>query len=595
MTPANLEQAAAYDVLVGGESKTAELQGRVEEIRVVDHIKLPDVCTVMIAYDASEIDSQPFEIGKELEVQLGPNPERAPTTLFKGDIVTLEPEFGASGCRLTVRALDKAHQLMRSRRVDAFQGQSTSEIVTKVVKKAKAGLTVQVDASDDSHDYVLQANQTDWEFIWYLAERIGFEAVASGSVLHFRRPSADSTVELEWPGAGDQPDHGRILRSFKPRVTAVQQVSKVSLLAHDPLTKKVIESTAVAPQQSAEIGLARDDVTRAFADSQIHIATESVESGAHGKRLVQGVLDKHANDYAGVEGSANGNPRIKAGTKVEISGVGKEFGGTYRVATATHVLGTNVPYMTWFSSSPTHTILAAVGAHNNRNGGDAPLFATQLVLGIVTSNKDPKGLGRVRVSYPALGEGTESAWARIASTSAGKERGLMMLPVEKEEVLIGFEHGNPNRPYVLGSLFNGQDVPGRLLQLNDGTFALVSDKRIYTESIEDFTIKSGGRLAVEIAGKVEESFDHDWTNKTSGRASLTADQQFDIQGRSVAITGSTGVTVRGTGGTLTLECGGSKITLSKSGVKISGAGAVTIDGAAVTSGSPVAGTFKVPG
>ena len=593
MTSPNLEQAAAFDVVVEGQPINPALKRRVEEIRVVDHIKLPDVCTVTIAYDAKEIDSQPFEIGKELEVQLGPNPERAPTTLFKGDIVTLEPEFDATGCRLTVRALDKAHRLMRSRNVIAFQNQTTSEIVAKVVKNAQAGLTVQVDPSRDPHDYVLQANQTDWEFIWYLAERIGFEAVAAGSVLHFRRPSADSTVELEWPGAGQPPEHGRRLRSFKPRVTAVQQVSEVTLFAHDPSTKKVIESAAFAPQQSTEIGFARDDVTRAFADSHIHVATEPVESRADGNKLVQALLDKLANGYVGAEGTANGNPRIKAGTKVQISGVGTKFSGTYRVATASHILRTGAPYMTWFSSSPTHTILGAVGEHNNGNGSDTPLFATQLVLGVVTNNKDPEGLGRVRVSYPALGAGTESAWARIASTSAGKERGLMMLPVEREEVLIGFEHGNPNRPYVLGSLFNGQDIPGRLLQLHDGTFALVSDKRIYTESKDDFTIKSGGKLAVEVAGNVGETYGQDWTNETSGRVSLKAGQPFEVEGRSVTITGSTEVVVQGSA-SLTLVCGGSRVTLSSGGVTISGgSGGVTISGSSITGAGPVGGTFRL--
>ena len=103
-----------------------------------------------------------------------------------------------------------------------------------------------------------------------------------------------------------------------------------------------------------------------------------MESRADGNKLVQALLDKLANGYVGAEGTANGNPRIKAGTKVQISGVGSKFSGTYRVATASHILRTGAPYMTWFSSSPTHTILSAVGEHNNGNGSDAPLFATHV-------------------------------------------------------------------------------------------------------------------------------------------------------------------------------------------------------------------------
>jgi uncharacterized protein involved in type VI secretion and phage assembly len=249
--------------------------------------------------------------------------------------------------------------------------------------------------------------------------------------------------------------------------------------------------------------------------------------------------------------------------------VGSKFGGTYRIATASHVLRAGT-YMTAFSSSPMNTVLGAVGAVNNGSGSDAPLFATQLVLGIVTNNNDPEGLGRVRVSYPALGPDVEGAWARVATPSAGKQRGLLMLPVVGEEVLVGFEGDNTTRPYVLGSLFNGKDTPGdALLREKKGSFALRSDEEVYIESQKDFTQKSGGKLTVEIAGDVEEAFKQGWTNETTGNVSLKAGQSFEVRGQSVTLKGSTQVTIEG-GSTLTLRCGASEITLSSSGVKISG-------------------------
>ena len=90
-----------------------------------------------------------------------------------------------------------------------------------------------------------------------------------------------------------------------------------------------------------------------------------------------------------------------------------------------------------------------------------------------------------------------------------------MLPVVGEEVLIGFEHDDTTRPYVLGSLFNGQDAPGDdLLQSKDGSFALKSDHQIYMESTEDYTIKSAGKLVVEIGDNVEEKDKQDWTTRS---------------------------------------------------------------------------------
>ena len=95
----------------------------------------------------------------------------------------------------------------------------------------------------------------------------------------------------------------------------------------------------------------------------------------------------------------------------------------------------------------------------------------------MTQNDDPDELGRVRVKYPALGDETEGWWARVAAPGAGKDRGLLMMPLVGDEVLVGFEHGDARRPFVLGSLWNGEDKPGELVQ-TDGSFALRSAETI---------------------------------------------------------------------------------------------------------------------
>lgn len=88
-----------------------------------------------------------------------------------------------------------------------------------------------------------------------------------------------------------------------------------------------------------------------------------------------------------------------------------------------------------------------------------------MVIGLVTNNQDPDKLGRIKVKYPWLlnaeesKEGAESFWARIVTPMAGAERGLYILPDVGDEVLVGFEHGDINAPYVLGSLWNGVDKP----------------------------------------------------------------------------------------------------------------------------------------
>lgn len=82
-----------------------------------------------------------------------------------------------------------------------------------------------------------------------------------------------------------------------------------------------------------------------------------------------------------------------------------------------------------------------------------------VVVGIVTNNKDPEGLGRVKVKLPRISGEDESHWARVATFMAGKDRGAFFLPEVNDEVLVAFEHGDINMPYVIGSLWNGVDKP----------------------------------------------------------------------------------------------------------------------------------------
>jgi phage protein D len=556
------QYVALYSILVDGAEIDEELRTRVREVRVESYLRLPDVCILTAAFPKAEpghdepIDEHPFDIGKKLEVKLGSREGLTTKSLFKGEIVTLEPSFGAGDVELIVRGFDRSHVLLRSRNVRTFQNQTSSDIVSKIVQEA--GFQADCDPSGDPHDFMQQNNETDWDFIWRLAERVGFEFVMEDQTAHFRKPTPEGAIELEWP---------KTLRSFNPRVTAIQQVKRVSLLAQDPKTKQAIDVTVSDSNQVAQIGVDRGSVASAFDGASIHIATEPVKSQGEGRALAQALLDKLANGYIAAEGICDGNPEIRAGSKVSVAGVGQKFSGTYRVAAATHVLRGGSIYETHFANSAAHTLLGAVGSDRS---GTVPGFGSQLVLGIVTNNDDPDGMGRVRVKYPALGSELEGTWARIAGPSAGKERGLLMLPVPGEEVLIGFEHDDTTRPYVLGSLYNGHDQPGDDLLLDkDGSFGLKSDQKIYTESKQDYTIKSGGKLVVEIGDDVQEKVRKDWTNETTGKASLKATQPFEIEGQNVTITGQAQVTIQGNA-TLTLKCGPAQVQLSSAGVQISG-------------------------
>ncbi|HEX3630796.1 MAG TPA: phage baseplate assembly protein V, partial [Candidatus Dormibacteraeota bacterium] len=102
--------------------------------------------------------------------------------------------------------------------------------------------------------------------------------------------------------------------------------------------------------------------------------------------------------------------------------------------------------------------LASLGASNGHaSAGGAPFVG--VMMAIVTDNNDPNNQARVKVKFPWLDDNYESHWARVTQLGAGPDSGAVFLPEVNDEVLVAFEHGDVRRPYVIGSLYNGQDKP----------------------------------------------------------------------------------------------------------------------------------------
>lgn len=89
-----------------------------------------------------------------------------------------------------------------------------------------------------------------------------------------------------------------------------------------------------------------------------------------------------------------------------------------------------------------------------------------VIIGIVTNNKDPEKLGRVKLKLPVRECQNETAWVRVATLMAGKEMGVYFLPEVGDEVLVIFNNGDVHQPYVIGALWSETDKPPE--QKNDG-------------------------------------------------------------------------------------------------------------------------------
>ena len=127
------------------------------------------------------------------------------------------------------------------------------------------------------------------------------------------------------------------------------------------------------------------------------------------------------------------------------------------------------------------------------------------LIGVVTDNKDPSKLGRVKVKLPILSEQEITYWIPIVMPGAGKNRGWFFIPEPEDEVLVLFEHGDLNRGMIIGSLWNGKDAPPadnkngkneqRMIKSRQGSKVTFDDSDNPNIVIEDGTSK--GKITLD--------------------------------------------------------------------------------------------------
>jgi phage protein D len=522
------------------------------EARVQDNLMLPDAFMLRaLDHDFKLVDGSTFDIGAKVELHYVPASERGGSDgVFKGEISTLAPQFEKEGPVLVVRGYDLGHRLTRSHNTRTFQDMTASDIASKII--GEAGLNKDVQSTSDVYPFEQQSNETDWDYLWRLAARVGYEVACIDEKIHFRQPGsgAGTPVTLEW---------GVNLKTFHPRATAVQQVEEVVVSGWDPKGKRRVTATKSTPQLDSKIELRRDGV----ANGTRPVIDEIVSSQSEANVLAQSTLDRLANAWLVADGRCVGNPSVRAGCKIRIKGVGARFGGEYLVTQSTHVIRATAGYETEFeiNGRSRRTLLDLLTPPPRSNHADS------LVIGVVTNNDDPEKMGRVRVKFPGLDESQEGWWARVASVAATAGRGLMMMPLVDDEVIVGFEHGDPRRPFVLGSLWGGTGKPDKLAAEGggkpDGSFNLNSAKKVTIGSTSDMLLDSQAKLKLHSTA--------DFAIETDGALAVTGNgSEIKVTGpaASVTITNSGQITVKGTAITLDAT---SSLTLKSSGmVQVSG-------------------------
>jgi uncharacterized protein involved in type VI secretion and phage assembly len=182
-------------------------------------------------------------------------------------------------------------------------------------------------------------------------------------------------------------------------------------------------------------------------------------------------------------------------------------------------------------------------------------------VGVVAQNKDPEGLGRVKIQFPWRENSDESHWARIAVPMAGKDRGVWFLPEVGDEVLVACDAERVEHPYVLGALWNGQEAPPETN--SDGKNDI---RKIRSRSGHEIIFDDGaqGRIDIHLKDNKRVRMDPDGIlisddkgnqieiKSVPGTITIQSNAKLSIQSKVIDIKADASMTLQATG-TLTIQ------------------------------------------
>jgi uncharacterized protein involved in type VI secretion and phage assembly len=560
------------DVELNSSPMSNAMESLLEQVIVDHHQHLPGMFAIRFQDPDRDVLRQlNASIGDTVTIKVT-MPGGSPQTLIKGEVTGFEAEYDATRLRTVLRGYDLSHRLHRGRRTETYKNVTDSDIVRTVASRANLQIG-QIDSTSGTYDHVSQANQSDWDFIKSRAREIGYEMGIEDGQFYFRQPVAASGA----PQPGDYQSHsdplqlvfGDDLIEFRPRVTSAEQVSTVKVRGWDPDGKQVLIGSANAATVAAAAHDTPNALAGTFGGPTFTAVDRPLPQQPQVDAAAASIVEIISSSFAEADGVARGNPKLKAGATISVGVVGAAFEGQYTLSSARHIFGQR-GYETHFSISGRQDRsllgLTSLGSSNGHaSAGGQPING--VVVALVTDNNDPNNAARVKLKFPWLDDNYESDWARLTQLGAGPNSGAVWIPEVNDEVLVAFEFGDIRRPYVVGSLYNGQDTPN----LGSGLFdngkvkrrGFISRKGHQFIFFDDpnkagvAIISSDGNLKISLnetnseihiasQGKVHIECQQDMTFESQANLKLTAQQGITLEAQTnLNLKGSAGATLDG--------------------------------------------------
>ena len=485
----------------------------------------------------------------------------ANTPIFVGVVtnVQLHREGSDFGC-IIVSGYSATYRMETAHSCFSWNDRTIGDVVKKLCEQAKVQLELNP-AFKETKDFICQYEESDFDFIRRLAHQYQEWMYFDGTKLIFGKPrKLADPIRLEYGTTLSSLDIGlqtlaRSEQVFSYHSGADREMQRMTpdlAYGHDKLAGDAFR---------ASLGIFSKPA-RQHALPRISNATEL--DNYMGRKQAAETAETH---YITAESQV---PTLRVGSVVSlyssflerVGNLSEESLGNFIIIEITHEVSQGSYYKNRFKAIP--ATIKALPSPKVR----MPLAETQMAT--LLSNADPEGKGRVRVRMNWQTDGMQIGWVRVMTPDGGSSsdvksnRGFVFIPEVGDQVLLGFRHGDPARPYILGSLFNG--VTG------SGGFAANHKKSLTTRSGSTVTFDDTAHTILLQTTRANKIF----IDELNGTITISSAEEVNVNTKNVNINASENMNVN-VGKNFTMQVG------EQSSVNIGKDSSLSINGSSVLS------------
>jgi type VI secretion system secreted protein VgrG len=429
----------------------------------------------------------------------------------------------------------------------SFENKSLKQIADEILKPyPKDVIKSKIDpVKTDSLVYTVQYSESKYDFLRRIASRYGEWFFYDGTQLYFGK-LADFRTELKL---------GLDLTEFNFSIR--MNPLNFKRIAYDSSSAKMVEATSSGSGGKNNLnkyGVVAYDASMKEYNQQSALLYKhlNVTNNNYNKELSDVVkLEEGSSALSmSIMSGSSQNPKLKPGSRVNIKALkmgesGEVDYGEYIITSIIHKCDSSMNYMNYFEGIPAE---AKIPGYTNPYA--TPRCETQNA--VVKDNNDPDKMGRVRVSFFWQENNMMSPWIRAVNVYSGADRGFYFIPENGDEVLVGFEEGDAERPYLIGSLYHGKNKPKAAWHDKDNSFKGIVTKSNLKIEFDDkkkiTTIETPGGNKIVLSDDQKSVIMQDQNNNkvelSSNGISLESLKDIRITSRSkITIEGTAGVDI----------------------------------------------------